>query len=156
LALGEIASLVGAGAALAAVYVARLTVNEARDGRKEAADAHVEAMASEHRLQQTLQLERVASLLRELSDVARGEQLDPPAALSELQPIPLSRLPSVLARLRVAINTLDLLGGPDLAAARQVAEEGHTIGTQPISLVGIAMTALSEVIDAQRRMHNWN
>lgn len=149
--IGEIASVVGAGAALAAVYVARLTVLEARDGRKEAADAHVEAMGAERRLQQALQLERVAALLRELSDVARDEQLHPPAALSEIQPIPLSRLPSVLARLRVAVRTFDLLGGPDLPAAREVAEAGQTLGTQPIALVGTAMTALHEVVEVQRR-----
>src|SRR6266516_2850884 len=94
-AVGGIAAVVAAGAALITIWYARATVGEARAARREASDAHTEemaeqrsalqastaahqeqmrererALATEIKLQRIVQLERVAEVLTDLADTA--------------------------------------------------------------------------------------
>jgi hypothetical protein len=101
--IGAVATLGAAVAALVTVFFARATVVQARAQRTEAAAAHGEAMrhensllmatvdahhremaergqaiATERVLQRLAQLSTIIELLREITDIARDEQVHPP------------------------------------------------------------------------------
>lgn len=168
-AVGGIASVIAAGAALVTVIYARATVAQARAARREAKDAHAEetrqqaqlleattmaheqemverekALASELFLQRLAHLGRITDLLGEVADVARIEQVQPPP-LIEGTPFRLTRTTGMLARLEAAIVIFESLGGPPLAKAEQLSKEGRRANTPPMQIVGDAMGALDDI-----------
>lgn len=147
----SLVSLAGSGAALGAVYYAYLTVSEGRAARAEAAAMHAEAQAVELAREQALQLDRIAALLHDICNTARVEHVTSPPMSRSPQPIRLSALPSMLARLRVALEVHAALGGPPMATVRELARNGFANGTDPMSQLGQATSALQELADVQRR-----
>lgn len=168
-AIGGIASVVAAGAALITVLYARATVMEARAARQDARQAHAEetqqetqllqatrlaheqemaererALASELCLQRLVHLGRITDLLGEVADVARIEQAQPPP-LIEGTPFRLTRTTGMLARLEAAVVIFESLGGPQLAKAEQLSKEGRRANTPPMRIVGEAMAVLDEI-----------
>jgi hypothetical protein len=168
-AVGGVASVIAAGAALVTVVYARATVAQARAARHESREAHAEetrqqtalleamrmaheqemvererALASDLILQRLVQLGRVTDLLGELADIARTEQTSPPP-LIEGTPFKLTRTTGVLVRLEAAIAVFEGLGGPPLAKAERLSKEGRRANTPPMRIVGDAMAALDEI-----------
>ena len=101
--VGQIASLVAAGAAVAAIYFARQTVSEAEASRREANAAHAEQIAGARRLleataraheaemkarerdsaaervvQRLAMLRAITDVLTEITDITRDEETHPP------------------------------------------------------------------------------
>jgi hypothetical protein len=168
-AVGGIAAVVAAIAALITIWYARATVGEARSARREASDAHTEELAEQHRalqastaghqeqmrerqralateikLQQVVQLERVAEVLTDLADTARAETIQPPGRpVTDQAGRRLTGIPAILARLGAAVALLDALGGPHLAAASQLARQPG--GTLPETARSNAIDALHEI-----------
>lgn len=168
-AVGGVASVIAASAALVTVVYARATVAQARVARQEARDAHAEetrqqaqlleateaahqqemrerarALASELAVQRLAQLGRITDLLGEVADVARMEQIQPPP-LIEGTPFKLTRTTGMLARLEAALVIFESLGGPSLDKAKQLSKEGRWAHTPPMRIVGDAMTSLDEI-----------
>jgi hypothetical protein len=167
--VAAIATVVAAIAALVTIGFAWATVRQARDARKEASDAHTEEMAEQHRalqastaahqeqmrerqralateikLQQVVQLERVAEVLTDLADTARAEAIQPPGRpLTDQAGQRLTGIPTVLARLGAAVALLDALGGPHLVAASQLARQPG--GTPPQKTLSDAIDVLREI-----------
>ncbi len=168
-AVGGIAAVVAAGAALITIWYARATVGEARAARREASDAHTEevaeqrsalqastaahqeqmrererALATEIKLQRIVQLERVAEVLTDLADTARAEAIQPPGRpVTDQSGQRMTRIPAVLARLRVAVALLDALGAPRLIAAGKLGRQAG--GTPPQTTLSSALDALREI-----------
>lgn len=109
------------------------------------------ALEAERQLEVVRRLDRLARALLYLADCAREEAINPPTRLSEVSPIPLTRIPGLLAALRAAAAAVLACGGPDLPKVRRIADQGYHGGTSPMYLVGEAFTALQEVEDALRR-----
>ena len=172
-AIGGIGSMLAVAAAVVATYFAKTTVDEARTGREDDRRAHDEVLASqraqldavtaahreemaqraqaldaERQLEVVRRLDRLARALLDLADWARDEAINPPARLSDVSPIPLTRIPGLLAALRAAAATLLAIGGPDLPNVRRVADQGYHGGMSPMHFVGEAFTGLQEVEDA--------
>jgi hypothetical protein len=168
-AVGGMASVVAAGAALVTVIYARATVIQARAGRREAKDAHAEetrqqaqlleatrmaheqemverekALASEMFLQRLVHLGRITDLLGDVADVARAEEINPPPT-TEGTMIRLTRTTGMLARLEAAITIFESLGGPALATAEKQSRKGRMANTPPMRILGDAMSALDEI-----------
>jgi hypothetical protein len=169
--VGGIAAVVAAFAALITIWYARATVGEARAARREASDAHTEEMAEQHRalqasaaahqeqmrerqralateikLQQLVQLERVAEVLTDLADTARAEAIQPPA--TDQRGRPMTRIPAVRRRLGAAVALLDALGGPPAVVAGKLARQPG--GTPPETALSSAISAL-ELIQSLAR-----
>lgn len=168
-AVGGVASVIAAGAALVTVVYARATVIQARAGRREAKDAHSEetrqqaqlleatrmaneqemaerekALASEMFLQRLVHLGRITDLLGEVADVARTEEIHPPPTTAGTA-ITLTRTTGMLARMEAAITIFESLGGPPLATAKKLSKEGRVAKTPPMRILGDAMSALDEI-----------
>jgi len=171
-AVGGIAAVVAALAALITIGFAWATVHEASAARREASAAHKEEMAEQRRalqastaahqeqmrerqralateikLQQIVQLERVAEVLTDLADTARAEAIQPPG-----RPVTfptdqagqrLTGIPADLARLGAAVALLDALGGPHLVAASQLVRQPG--GTPAQRTLSSAINALREI-----------
>jgi hypothetical protein len=167
--IGQIATLVAAGAALVTVYFAKRTVAEAEQARKEASTAHIEELGEERKLLETttsaheaemaardralatqLALQRLAQLgtitdvLREITDIARDEEAHPPPRTVAGQP--LSRIPSRMLQLGAALSVYERIGGPHMKEARALADLGYNAGTQLMQVLGMATTGLSEAV----------
>jgi len=174
-AIGQIASLVAAGAAVVAIYFARQTVAEAKNARSEATVAHAEQMTEALRLleattaahttemaardrdfearlvmQRMAQLGVITDILRELTDIAREEQHHPPLKTESNQP--LSRIPSRLAQLNTALSIFQRLGGHPLKHAGELARGGYNRGTPLMQVLGMAQGGLQEAV-AQADAH---
>jgi len=173
--IGQVASLVAAGAAVLAIYFAKQTVSEAKRGSDEANAAHQEQMAEARRLldatahahvsemaarerdaeaervvQRLAQLSAITDVLRELTDIARDEEVRPPVRTPTNQP--LSRVPSRISKLRAALSIYERLGGPFMNQASQLANIGYNGGTPLMQVLGLAQSALEEAI-AQADAH---
>lgn len=173
--VGQVASLVAAGAAVVAVYFAKQTVSEAARGRTEANAAHDDQMAEAKRLleattlahitematrerdfaaervvQRLTQLRAITDVLRELTDLARDEQTYPPTRTEINQP--LSRIPSRLAQLNTALSIYQRLGGPEMKQAVELARAGYNAGTPLMQVLGKVQGALGEAV-AQADAH---
>jgi hypothetical protein len=169
-ALGGFSALVAAGAALATIFYARVTVGEARQGRQESRVAHEEEMQerrtaaeayaaaqreemserersreSDLRLQRVLQVERISQLLLDLVNTAQHEWANPPPQYAPPMPLTLTGIPAILVRLGVALEVLVSLGGPEVAKARQLVAEGYGGGMAPSKVVGGGIDALREI-----------
>jgi hypothetical protein len=168
-AVGGIAAVAAAVAALITIWYARATVGEARTARREASDAHTEEMAEQRRaleastaahqeqmqerqralateikLQQVVQLERVAEVLTGLADTARAEAIHPSGRpVTDQTGRRLTGIPAILARLAAAVALLDALGGPHLVTASQLARQPG--GTHPETMLSNAIDALREI-----------
>jgi len=165
--VGQIATLIAAGAALVTIWFAKQTVTEAKKARKEAHEAHAEEMGEERKLldattaaheaemsarykglvtevvmQRLTQLGTITNVLRELTDIARDEQRNPPQRTEINQP--LSRIPSRKLQLGVALASYQRLGGPSMKEASAVAELAYNAGTPLMEVLGKATAALSE------------
>lgn len=164
--IGGLASGIAAVAALAALYYAHATVSEARKSRREASQAHAEAMAHEMQLleatktaqeqemaeRQTVlakemwlerlrQLGKLQDLLWEAADIGRREIDNPPPQIAG-QLGTWTRLTGVLLRVEAALVSLEQLGGPVLPDMRQMVMNCRQIGTPPGRVVSEAMSAL--------------
>lgn len=164
--IGGLASGIAAVAALAALYYAHATVSEARKSRREASQAHAEAMAHEIQLleatktaqereiaerqkvlaremwlERLRQLGKVQDLLWEAADIGRREIDNPPPQIAG-QPGTWTRLTGVLLRVEAALVSLEQLGGPALPDMRQTVMNCRQIGTPPGRVVSEAMSAL--------------
>jgi hypothetical protein len=173
--VGQVASLVAAGAAVAAVYFAKQTVSEAQQASRDASAAHAEQMAEEKRLleatvaahesemaarerdfaaervvQRLAHLRAITDILRELTDIARDEQAHPPPRTEINQP--LSRIPSRLAQLNTALSIYQRLGGPPMKQANELAKAGYNLGTPLMQVLGMAQSGLGEAA-AQAEAH---
>jgi hypothetical protein len=165
-AVGSVAAVVAAGAALVTVLYARSTVSEARAGRRESHQAHEEEVAEQraaaaeaahreemrHReraleteltLQRTLAAERVAGILLDLIRQGNHEANQPPEFIAGTG-VRVTLIPAMLTRLGVAIETLEALRGPTLNVARQVARDSSG-GSDPQRVASGAVGALTEV-----------
>jgi len=165
--IGQIATLVAAAAALTAIHFARRTVEGAEGARTEATTAHTEAMKEERKLldattsaheaemsarynslvtevtiQRLVQLGTITNALRELTDIARDEQSHPPPRTEINQP--LSKIPSRMLQLGVALASYERLGGPSMKEASAVADLGYNAGTSLMEVLGKATAALGE------------
>jgi hypothetical protein len=112
------------------------------------------ALGAELRLATIQQLQRIAQILLDLADCARDEVINPPPRVSDVSPIPLTRITGFLAALRAAAASLSALDGPELPSVGRVAEEGYRVGVSSMHFVGEAFTGLQEVeaaIDAVAR-----
>jgi hypothetical protein len=165
-AVGGIAAVVAAGAALITIGFAWATVRQARAARREASNAHAEEMAEQRRtleastaahqeqmrerqqalateikLQQLVQLERIAEVLTDLADTARAEAIHPPA--TDQRGRPMTPIPAVRRRLGAAVALLDALGGPPVVAAGKLA---HQPGGTPLeTTLSSAIYTLDEI-----------
>jgi hypothetical protein len=173
--VGQVASLVAAGAAVVVIYFAKQTVSETEQARSQASAAHVEQMAEARRLleataaahqsemaarerdfaaervvQRLTHLRVITDVLRELTDIARDEQTNPPLRTEINQP--LSRIPSRLAQLGTALSIYQRLGGPEMKQAAELARAGYNLGTPLMEVLGKAQGALSEAV-AQADAH---
>jgi hypothetical protein len=173
--VGQIASLVAAGAAVAAIWFAKRTVSEAKRARREANAAHAEQLAESRRLleatteahriemaarardfeaerivQRLAQLRAITDVLRELTDIARDEETHPPLRTQANQP--LSRIPSRLAQLSAALSIYQRLGGPPMKEAGELARAGYNLGTPLMQVLGQAQAGLGEAV-AQAAAH---
>lgn len=169
LVISGVASAIAALSALAAVAYARSTVHEARLARSDAQAAHQEylfeqekdreslaaahraemkqrtvALASEVTLQRVSQVQQVATILMDLADTARAEESDPPPLIPPGQ-FRMTRIPSLLMQLGASVTLLEVLGGPELLVAGQLAAGGYSAGSQPITFMGTAIDALREL-----------
>jgi hypothetical protein len=168
-AIAGIAAVVAAIAALVTIGFAWATVREARAARREASAAHKEEMAEQRRafqastdahqeqmqerqralaaeikLQQIVQLERVAEVLMDLAATARAEAIHPAGRpVIDQAGRRLTGIPAVLARLRAAVALLDALSGPELPIARQLGDQPG--GTPAELTLGSAIEALREI-----------
>jgi len=104
-----------------------------------------QAAAAERHVAIIRQLQHVSGLLLELADCARAETVTPPAMVSEVSPFPLTRIPGVLAGLRSSVAMVRALGGPELRETHRIAQQGHNVGSLPMTFVGEAFTGLREV-----------
>jgi len=104
-----------------------------------------QALAAERQLEVARRLDGIADALLNLADCAREEAISPPARLSDVSPIPLTRLPGLLAALRAATGSLQAIGGPELPNVSRIAAQGYSVGTPPMHFVGEASTGLQEV-----------
>jgi hypothetical protein len=164
--IGGLASGIAAVAALAALYYAHATVSEARKSRREASQAHAEAMAREEQLleatrtaqaqemaerQEVLaremwlerirQLGKLQDLLWEAADIGRHEIDNPPPRIAG-QSGTWTRLTGVLLRVEAALVSLERLGGPALPEMKQMVMNCRQIGTPRGRVVSEAMSAL--------------
>ena len=94
---------------------------EQRTATEASEAAHREQMAERERaltaemtVQRVAQVERISTLLLNLVDVARDEQLRPPEPLDEGSPFRATAIPAILVRLQSAVLILESLGGPRL------------------------------------------
>jgi hypothetical protein len=169
-ALGGIASVIAACAALVTIFYARATVIQARSGQRDAKIAHSEelleqralieqaqaahheemverarALSAEIKLHRIVQLERVVETLVELIRVARDEEIHPPPGIEGVVlPAGMTLIPTVLARLRTNIVLLERLGpGEKLLIAGQLAMQGSTLS--PPKIVSTSLAALNEI-----------
>ncbi len=88
------------------------------------------------------QLGRITDVLRELTDIARGEHSHPPPR-SDIN-LPLSKIPSRTLQLGVALASYERLGGPKMKEASALADLGYNSGAQLMEVLGKATAALSE------------
>jgi hypothetical protein len=171
--IGSVSSVIAAIAASVAVWLAKATVDEARASRRDGerglaellarqqtqleamSTAHheemtqrAESLAAERELEVIRQLQRIAGMLQDLADCARDESVNPPRLVSEISPIPLTRIPGLLARLQTAVESLRALAGPNLPGVLGTAEYGYNVGTPAIHFVGEAIAGLREVESA--------
>ena len=170
-AIGGLASVVAAAAALVTIIYARATVHEARQTRDESHQAHLEemtdrraaaetsavmhhdemqardrALAAELSLQRIVQVGRVVDALLDLVDTARKELDDPPPLLSRDHPIRMTRIPHRQMQLRVAVELLDRLGGPTFAKTQELAKDAFIAdGRNPTAVISAGTTALTEI-----------
>jgi hypothetical protein len=104
---------------------------------------------SERVVQRLVQLSAITDVLRELTDIARDEEVHPPVRTDANQP--LSRVPSRLSQLRAALSIYERLGGPFMNQASQLASMGYNSGTPLMQVLGLAQSALGEAIAPSRR-----
>ena len=97
-----------------------------------------------------MQLRAITDVLRELTDLARDEQIHPPIRTGAN--IPLSRIPSRLLQLGTALSIYYRLGGPPMKTADELARAGYNAGTQLTEVLGAATTAMAEAV-AQAQAH---
>ncbi len=160
---------------MVAIYFAKQTVSEGEQARSQANAAHVEQMAEARRLleataaahqsemaargrdfaaervvQRLAHLRVITDVLRELTDIARDEQTNPPPRTEINQP--LSRIPSRLAQLSTALSIYQRLGGPEMKQAAELARARYNLGTPLMEVLGKAQGALGEAV-AQADAH---
>jgi hypothetical protein len=165
--VGDLATLVAAGAALVTVFFAGRTVSETKDLRRDSAKAHSEQMRQEAELLEAtkaahqqvmaerkrafdadLTLQRIAQLGRirdgigEAADLARGDIANPPPSTG-IGGGTWTRVTGALARLEGEIVIYERLGGPALPPEiKQFSTECRRHGTEPTIVVGQGMAAL--------------
>jgi hypothetical protein len=168
--VGDIATLVAAGAALVTVFFAAKTVGQAKEARKEERQAHKEEMeqhasllqatttAHEHEmtarklafdaelvLQRLAQLGRVMELAGEAADMARADIANPPPPTG-IGNGTWTRVTGALARLEAAAVIYERLGGPQLPPEiKTFSIECRRMGTSPKLIVGEAMSVLEKL-----------
>jgi hypothetical protein len=103
------------------------------------------ALAAEVRVNRAVALQRIADLLLELADTARSESVEQPPKYPDTYSIA-TRIPALLARLRLAVEIYEGLGGTHLAAVTKIAHAGyHPLGTKPSTVVADTMVAFNEI-----------
>jgi hypothetical protein len=168
--VGDIATLVAAGAALVTVFFAAKTVGQTKEARKEESQAHNEemeqhasllqatTMAHEHEmtarklafdaeivLQQLAQLGRVMELAGEAADLARADIANPPPPTG-IGNGTWTRVTGALVRLEAATVIYERLGAPQLPPEiKTFSIEGRRMGTRPELVVGEAMSMLEKL-----------
>jgi len=171
-AVGGIAAVVAAAAALWTVYYARETVREAHSARREARDDHRElvslqragadaaqaafreemsdrrqALDSQIRFERITHATHVGELLVGIVNLAR-EESQVYGAMPPRPTIPPRIIPAVLTRLGASLTALKALGGPDLSEANTLAETGA--GEPAPRVLSGAVNALHELDSLMR------
>lgn len=118
------------------------TTTEAQASERQAAAL---ALSSRVTLQRIVQLERIALTLGRVAQTAREEAHTPPPVLPGPQPIPLSRLPTLLQELDAAVSLYERLGAQPINSAAELARRGYSVGIPPTRVLGEAHTALDEL-----------
>jgi hypothetical protein len=129
------------------------TAEAYRDLLASAEASHREQMAERERaahadlMQRRLaQMQTVADLLGAISDTARHEWAHGvPVVGPEVQPLRLSRMPTLLIRLKAALGLLDAIGGPRLPKAEELGDHPHRANDPLGPVLGLAGSALSEL-----------
>lgn len=133
---------------VAATEIAQQEAHQAaEDARRAYERERLEAtrlLAAQERLRRIDQLERISQLLGVLANTARDELLAPPPTLP-FSPLPLTRLPTVLAELRAAVALHSALGGVEIEALRDLAVNPYSAGHEPAVFLGRAQACLEQV-----------
>jgi hypothetical protein len=127
-------------------------LDAASSAHRQEIEQRAAALEAERRIEVIRALRRVATDLLDLADCARQETIEPPATLSELTPIPLTRIPGLLAALRTSVQSVEALGGPRLSVVTRITDQGYNVGLPSMQFVGEAFDGLREVEDAMRRL----
>jgi hypothetical protein len=100
---------------------------------------------------QLAQMQTVADLLGVIADTAREEWAHGvPVVGPEVQPLRLSRMPTLLIRLKAALGLLDAVGGPGLPKAQELGDYPHRASDPPGPVLALAGSALAELEFAMR------
>jgi hypothetical protein len=103
------------------------------------------AFAAEMVLRRIEQAERVSELFLQLVEVAREEYFSPPAPLHETGSVmTTTRIPAILARVKIAVAILADLGGPDVSDSIPVGGRGEKAGSMRVWTGGIAALVAME------------
>lgn len=133
-----------AAATEAAQEETRRAANEARRAYDEERAATARALAMQRTLRRIEQIDRIAQLLGSLANLARDEAANAPPTVG-LPGFPLTRIPTVLGELRIAVALHSALGGAELANVAELAANGYAHGQDPMQFVGRAGASLNEI-----------